>query len=123
MAQTTPIPQSQDDADIVAPIVAEQTADDATRAAIVEQLAETESADKLAQDDNTRQVLPFITRLYGGLVMLLGVCTIPLIIYELAYGIRQVLDGNVTIDALALPFILSCAVSYTHLTLPTICSV
>ncbi|MGO5318759.1 putative ABC transporter permease [Bifidobacterium boum] len=105
MAQTTPIPQSQDDADIVAPIVAEQTADDATRAAIVEQLAETESADK---DDNTRQVLPFITRLYGGLVMLLGVCTIPLIIYELAYGIRQVLDGNVTIDALALPFILSC---------------
>ena len=86
--------------------IAALTISDATREATANQLSADEESSSLLDDG--KHTLPFITRLYGGLVMLLGVCTIPLIIYELTYGIRQVLDGKVTIDALALPFILSC---------------
>ncbi|MCI2174602.1 MAG: hypothetical protein LKK47_01895, partial [Bifidobacterium thermacidophilum] len=90
----------------VSDVIAALTISDATREATANQLSTDEESSSLLDDG--KHTLPFITRLYGGLVMLLGVCTIPLIIYELTYGIRQVLDGKVTIDALALPFILSC---------------
>ena len=86
--------------------IAALTISDATREATANQLSADEESSSLLDDG--KHTLPFITRLYGGLVMVLGVCAIPLIIYELTYSIRQILDGKVTIDALALPFILSC---------------
>lgn len=90
----------------VSDAIAALTVTDATREATVAQLNADEESSQLLDDG--KHTLPFITRLYGGLVMVLGVCAIPLIIYELTYSIRQILDGKVTIDALALPFILSC---------------
>ena len=87
----------------VSDAIAALTVTDATREATVAQLNADEESSQLLDDG--KHTLPFITRLYGGLVMVLGVCAIPLIIYELTYSIRQILDGKVTIDALALPFI------------------
>ena len=59
--------------------IAALTVTDAEREATATQLNADEESSQLL--DNGKHTLPFITRLYGGLVMVLGVCTIPLIIY------------------------------------------
>ena len=52
--------------------------------------------------------LPLIARIYGVLVIIAGIVTIPDIAMELIYALRELMAGRVHVDALSLPFILSC---------------
>ena len=53
--------------------------------------------------------LPLIARIYGVLVLLQGVITLPVIVLMAGYSVHEILDGRVTVDVLNLTFILTCA--------------
>lgn len=53
--------------------------------------------------------LPLIARVYGVLVLLQGVITLPVIVLMSGYSVHEILDGRVTVDVLNLTFILTCA--------------
>ena len=53
--------------------------------------------------------LPLIARVYGVLVLLQGVITLPVIVLMAGYSVHEILDGRVTVDVLNLTFILTCA--------------
>ena len=61
-----------------------------------------------AEADPESGKLPLIARVYGVLVLIAGAVTIPIIVFELVYAVRELVADRVRVDALALPFILSC---------------
>lgn len=60
----------------------------------------------LAHDGERR--LPLITRIYGVLVLIASLVTLPSIVAVVIYEVRNVVKGRLVIDALSLTFILSC---------------
>lgn len=54
------------------------------------------------------QRLPLIARIYGVLVLLQGLITLPIVILWSVYSVRQIIEGHVAVDALSLTFVLSC---------------
>ncbi|NMM93441.1 putative ABC-transporter type IV [Bifidobacterium sp. DSM 109957] len=53
--------------------------------------------------------LPLIVRIYGALVLLDGLMSLPLIVLSALYAVREIMAGRVHVDALNLNFLLSVA--------------
>lgn len=51
--------------------------------------------------------LPFLARIYGAVVLLDGLATLPIMVISILYTVREILDGHVHVDAMSLTFILS----------------
>ena len=93
-----------------------QRRDGQERAADVDALAnqavladvEQEAKSRSGKDAADRR-LPLIARIYGVLVLLQGVITLPVIVLMAGYSVHEILDGRVTVDVLNLTFILTCA--------------
>ena len=51
--------------------------------------------------------LPFLARIYGAVVLLDGLATLPIMVISILYAVREILDGHVHVDAMSLTFILS----------------
>lgn len=69
---------------------------------------EQEAKSRSGKDAADRR-LPLIARVYGVLVLLQGVITLPVIVLMAGYSVHEILDGRVTVDVLNLTFILTCA--------------
>ena len=69
---------------------------------------EQEAKSRSGKDAADRR-LPLIARIYGVLVLLQGVITLPVIVLMAGYSVHEILDGRVTVDVLNLTFILTCA--------------
>lgn len=55
---------------------------------------------------NTKR-LPILARIYGAVVLLDGLATLPIMVISILYAVREILDGHVHVDAMSLTFILS----------------
>ena len=51
--------------------------------------------------------LPILARIYGAVVLLDGLATLPIMVISILYAVREILDGHVHVDAMSLTFILS----------------
>ena len=51
--------------------------------------------------------LPILARIYGAVVLLDGLATLPIMVISIPYAVREILDGHVHVDAMSLTFILS----------------
>ena len=51
--------------------------------------------------------LPILARIYGAVVLLDGLATLPIMVISILYAVREILDGRVHVDAMSLTFILS----------------
>mgnify|MGYP000237640590 CR=1 FL=1 len=51
--------------------------------------------------------LPILARIYGAVVLLDGLATLPIMVLSILYTVREILDGHVHVDAMSLTFILS----------------
>lgn len=54
--------------------------------------------------------LPILARIYGAVVLLDGLATLPIMVISILYAVREILDGHVHVDAMSLTFILSAPV-------------
>ena len=61
-----------------------------------------------AHDLHEGRRLPLIARAYGVLVIVAGAIGVPATAIQVIYAVREIIAGHVHVDALALPFILSC---------------
>lgn len=51
--------------------------------------------------------LPILARIYGAVMLLDGLATLPIMVISILYAVREILDGHVHVDAMSLTFILS----------------
>ncbi|TPF95557.1 putative ABC transporter permease [Bifidobacterium sp. UTBIF-78] len=51
--------------------------------------------------------LPILARVYGVLVLLDGLATLPILVLSTVYSLREILEGRVHVDAMSLTFILT----------------
>ena len=51
--------------------------------------------------------LPILARIYGAVVLLDGLATLPIMVISILYTVREILDGHVHVDVMSLTFILS----------------
>ena len=59
-------------------------------------------------DPSESDRLPLIARVYGVLIIVAGAVGVPATTIQVIYAAREIIAGHVRVDALALPFILSC---------------
>ena len=64
--------------------------------------------------------LPILARIYGAVVLLDGLATLPIMVISILYAVREILDGHVHVDAMSLTFILS-AVRAVVLVVSAVC--
>lgn len=83
------------------------TAESPEESAVVAELAATK-LDGADMDLDAKR-LPILARVYGVLVLLDGLATLPILVLSTLYAIREIVEGRVHVDALSLTFILTAA--------------